>query len=95
MMEDYELCGLTKFAMNIELKSPRNLLIRKRYNTDKVVDRVMEEIKRYAAADYCMIQSFDHELLLKFENYTQPSELPLKTLYLQSFYYDVEPSPLD
>lgn len=53
--------------MHIELKVPQDERIRSRYRNVQAVTHLHKLIEAYGLAEYCMVQSFDHETLREFE----------------------------
>ena len=81
-----------KILANIELKSPRDLAIRKQYDTRKCAQIVHELIQSYNLAEYCIVQSFDSNLVDQFEEINREWEGTQKrvhTLHIHNFYYNV------
>lgn len=53
--------------MHIELKVPRDENVKNRYNYQRAVSCLHKLIEDYDMAEFCMIQSFDHDTLREFE----------------------------
>lgn len=53
--------------MHIEIKTPRNLAKKAQYRYKQTVRQLHELIAKYDLADFCMVQSFDHEAMREFE----------------------------
>lgn len=53
--------------MHIEMKVPRDLKKKSQYRYKKAVSQLHALIAQYDLAEFCMVQSFDHETLREFE----------------------------
>lgn len=53
--------------MNIELKVPRDVTIKSNYRYKECAKKLHELIYQHDIADFCMVQSFDYDILKEFE----------------------------
>ena len=78
--------------MNIEIKTPCDTDIIKRYRCHEAIKKVHDLILSNGLAEYSIIQTFNHETLRYFEEVNAPyfhdEKNKINTLYLENFYAD-------
>lgn len=76
--------------MHLELKTPLDKVnVFPRYRYKDAVRYLHEMIDEYKMAEFCMVQSFDHNCLREFEMQNQEYKEKVATIYLQNWLPDV------
>ena len=88
--------------MMIEIKTPLDLEVRKRYRVHEVIEILHGAIQARDLAKFCIAHSFDHEALKIIEKVNQTymtqcsrPEIRVETLYLQNFYFNYPCSSIE
>ena len=78
-----------KMLMMLEIKTPNDTEVRKRYRVQEVISRLHDSIQASSLAKYCIAHSFDHEALKIIEKVNETyvttnswPEKKVETLYL-------------
>ena len=78
-----------KMLMMLEIKTPNDTEVRKRYRVQEVISRLHDSIQASSLAKYCIAHSFDYEALKIIEKVNETyvttnswPEKKVETLYL-------------
>lgn len=74
--------------MHIEVKIPWILELKQRYRSKEALAKLHAMIAEYDVADFCMVQSFNHESLIEFERQNLDYPKKINTIYLQNWEYE-------
>lgn len=85
---------------NLEMKCPHVTSVKQRYRWQKAVELLHQQVQEASMAEFCMIQSFDYDLLrhleqvnTKFMETAGPGEFKVNTFYIHNFYHYYPRSP--
>ena len=76
---------------NIEVKSPFDPAVRPLYRRSRCAKLISDLIRQYQMEPYCLVQSFDFEMLDEIDSLNSehqgPTSNKIRTLYIHNFYY--------